>query len=74
MLGLVKRELWWFAIGFGIPFGILVVVELWTASSKLSIWERISRLEDVCAYGVCLVLPTTAYFVVLWVRFIASVR
>ena len=74
MRSYIKRELWWFAVGFGIPFLTLGLAELLTTPSNLSIWERITGPEDICSYGICFVLPTAAYIVVLSIRFLASVR
>lgn len=42
---------------FVATFVLWLAVELVTGRSALSAWERITRPEDICAYGSCVVVP-----------------
>ena len=60
----VTRELRWLGLGFGVPFLVLVGFDLATTRSSLPWWQRLAQLEDVCSYGICVVIPLLSYLVV----------
>lgn len=68
----VKRELKWFMWGFGLPLALMVGYDLMFRPSSLSIWQRITRPEDLCAYGSCLVIAAGIYVVAMIGRGILS--
>jgi hypothetical protein len=71
VLDWAKTELKWFGIGFGIPFLLLIAADLLLRRTNLTVWERITRPEDVCSYGSCVVLPAVAYSAMLVIRIAA---
>ena len=71
MPGRATRELRWFAGGFGLPFAAMILFDLTSRESPLSVSDRLLSLEDTCAYGTCLTIPLLAYAVV---RTLAAVR
>jgi hypothetical protein len=56
MIGVLRQELKWLALGFGIPFLLVVVFDLATRRSPLSLGRRLLTLEDVCPYGSCAIV------------------
>ena len=50
----------------------MLAADLTLHRSPLSIWERLTRPEDICAYGSCIILPLlvafalTAVALVIW--------
>lgn len=63
-----KRELKWFGLGFGLPFVLLLALDLATSSSRLSLWTRLTTLEDTCAYYSCVIIAAAIYGALLLVR------
>lgn len=61
----VKRELKWLLGGFGAPLALMVGYDLMFRPSSLSIWQRLTRPEDLCAYGSCLFIAGAIYVVVM---------
>jgi hypothetical protein len=57
----VKRELKWLLWGFGLPLGLMVGYDLMFRPSSLSIWQRVSRPEDLVAYGSCAFIAAGVY-------------
>jgi hypothetical protein len=62
------RELQWFGTGFLIPFILILVLDLFAVKSPLSIRERLLRLEDICVFGWCFLVPLFIYFLVTVAR------
>lgn len=56
-----KHELFWFLGGFGLPFLAIVGFDLLTSRSTLPLVEKFVRLEDFCAYAMCLLIPSLLY-------------
>jgi hypothetical protein len=56
-----KRELKWLGWGFGLPFILILCVDLSTGRSDATPWQRLRYMEDFCAYGSCIVLPFLTY-------------
>jgi hypothetical protein len=61
----MKRELKWLLWGFGLPLALMVGYDLMFRSSSLSIWQRITRPEDLCAYGSCVYIAGAIYVIVM---------
>jgi hypothetical protein len=64
----ILHELKWFGLGFLLPFVIILSLDLLATKSPLPLHERLSRFEDVCAYGWCVLAPLFIYFMVTMMR------
>ena len=71
----VKRELKWLMWGLGLPLALMVGYDLMFRPSPLSTWQRLTRPEDLCAYGSCLFIAGAIYAIVMVGRgFLAMAR
>ena len=61
-------EVKWFAAGFVVPLGIVLVLEMAFIASTLPLWRRVLTLEDTCAYGLCFLIAAVVYLVALGLR------
>ncbi len=60
---MLRRELYWFLVTFGIPFLVLHAFDLLPQHGDAPWWKRFLLMEDACAYGVCLLVPFLTYVV-----------
>ena len=65
---IARREATWFVAYFVVPFIALIVLELLTSGSPLSLVQRICTPEDICVFGICVVIPALAYLLTLAAR------
>jgi len=68
----IKRELKWLLWGFVAPLAAMVGYDLMFRPSSLSIWQRVTRPEDLCAYGSCVFVAVAIYVALMVGRGVLS--
>lgn len=64
----IGRELRWLLGLFVLPMIVLISIDLAFSKSPLSLWTRLTSLEDTCSYGICFIAPAILYLASLAVR------